>query len=164
MLYLAFSMLFSLDPCSSMLVYMLFAFPTWFMLYAMFSHAFFLFLFYVDVRVTCSHAWCHVFGYALFRSACLHACFYAYMSRSMFSNACMLGFVFFPTFMLTSTCLDVHSHAYISSFMLIFVDRCVHMLRSLFSTCFMPSSMCLCASRHVYMLRPRLCLSCHVLL
>ena len=44
------------------------------------------------------------------------------------------------------------------------VDRCVNMLRSMFCTCFMPPSMCLCASRHVYVLRPRPCLSCHVLL
>ena len=37
-----------------MLVYMLFVLI--YMLYAMFSYALFLFLFYVDVRVTCSHA------------------------------------------------------------------------------------------------------------
>ena len=95
----------------------------------------------------------------------LHVCmFYAPMPMSMPSHVCMLGFVFFHTFMLTSTCLDVHSHAYMHISMLICVDRCVYMLRSRFSTCFMPSSMCLCASRHVYVLRPRPCLSCHVLL
>ena len=33
----------------------LFVFPTCFMLYVMFSYALFLFLFYVDVRVTCSY-------------------------------------------------------------------------------------------------------------
>ena len=56
----------------------------------------------------------------------LHACFHAYVSRSMLSHACVLG--------------------------------------SMFSTCFMPSSLCLCTPCHVYVLRPRLCLSCHVLL
>ena len=83
---------------------------------------------------------------------CFWPCFYAYMSRFMFSHA----------FMLTSTCLDVHFHAYMHISMLICVDRCVYILRSLFSTFFMPSSMCLRASCHVYV--PRLCLSCHVLL
>jgi len=65
------------------------------------------------------------------------------MSRSMLSHARMLGFVFFHAFMLTSTCLDVHSHAYMHIPMLICVDQCVYMLRSMFSTCFMPSFMCL---------------------
>ena len=57
---------------------------------------------------------------------CLHTCFYAYMSKSMFS------------------------HAYV--------------LRSMFSTWFILSSICLCAPCHVCVPRPRLCLSCHVLL
>ena len=43
-----------------------------------------------------------------------------------------------------------------------FPHACV--LESMFSTCFMPSSMCLCAPCHVCVPRPRLCLSCHVLL
>ena len=89
--------------------------------------------------------------------------FYAPMPMSMPSHVCMLGFVLFH-FMLTSTYLDVHSHAYIHISMLICVDWCVYMLRSMFSTCFMPSSMCLRTSCHVYGLRPRPCLSCHVLL
>ena len=57
---------------------------------------------------------------------CLHVCFYAYMSRSMFSHAYVLGSMFF--------------------------------------TCFMLSFMSLCAPCHVCVPRPRLCLSCHVLL
>ena len=88
--------------------------------------------------------------------------FYAPMPMSMTSNACMLGFVFFHAFMLTSTCLDVHSHAHMHISMLICVDRCDYMLRSMFSACFIPSSICLCAPCHVYVPRP--CLSCHVLL
>ena len=83
--------------------------------------------------------------------------FYAPMPMSMPSHACMLGFVFSYAFMHTSTCLDVHSHAHMPIFMLICVDWCVYMLRSMFSTCFMPSSMCLHASRHLYVLRPRPC-------
>ena len=106
----------------------------------------------------------HIYGHALLRSTCLHACFYAYMSRSMPSHACMLGFVFFHAFMLTPTCLDVLLHAYMHISMLICVDWCIYMLRSMFSICFMPSSMCLRASRLVYVLRPRPCLLCHVLL
>ena len=90
--------------------------------------------------------------------------FYAPMPISMSSHACMLGFVFFLAFMLTFTCLYVHLHAYMHISILIFVDRCVYMLRSMFSTCFMPSSICLCASCLVYVPRPRPCLSCHVLL
>ena len=138
----------------------LFVFPTCFMLYAMFSYALFLFFLYVDVRVTCSHACTMllampcldlcvlcIYFHAIWLDPCLHmlicldscssmimcqvstrlhACFHAYVSRSMLSHACVLG--------------------------------------SMFSTCFMPSSMCLCTPCHVYVLRPRLCLSCHVLL
>ena len=76
----------------------------------------------------------------------------------------MLGFVFSHAFMFISTCLDVYPHAYMHISMLICVDQCVYMLRSMFSTCFLPSFMFLHASRHVYVLRPRFCLSCHVLL
>ena len=65
------------------------------------------------------------------------------------SHACMLGFVFSHAFMFVSTCLYVYPHAYMRISMFIYVDRCVYMLRSMFSTCFMPSSMCLHASRHV---------------
>ena len=97
----------------------------------------------------------------IYMSVCM---FYAPMRMSMPSHACMLGFVFFHAFMLTSTSLDVHLHAYMHIPMLIHVDQCVYMLKSMFSTCFIPSSMCLCAPCHVCVPRPRLCLSCHVLL
>ena len=90
--------------------------------------------------------------------------FYAPMPISMPSHACMLGFAFSHDFMFISTCLDVYPYAYMHISMLICVDRYVYMLRSMFSTCFMPSSMCLRASCYVYVLRPRPCLSCHVLL
>ena len=80
------------------------------------------------------------------------------------SHACMLGFAYSHAFMFISKCLDVYPHAYMRISMLICVDRYVYMLRSMFSTCFLPSSMCLHASRHVYVLRDRPCLSWHVLL
>ena len=110
-------------------------------------------------RSTCLHAWYHIFGHALLRSTCLHACFYAYMSKSMFSHACMLGFAFSRAFMHISTCLDVYPHAYMRIPMLICVDRCVYMFRSMLSTCLILSSMCLCAPCHVCLPKARLCLS-----
>ena len=106
--------------------------------------------------------WCYWLWYAwIYVSMCLFPC---YMVRSLSSHVCMLGFMFFQAFILTSICLDVHLHAYMHISMLTCVDRCVYMLRSMFSTWFMPSSMCLRALCHVYVLRPRPCLSRHVLL
>ena len=95
---------------------------------------------HVCMRVLCSYAYVYAF-----------TCLYAWI--------CVL-----PCFMLTHTCLDVLLHTYMHISMLICVDWCVCMLRSMFSICFMPSSMCLRASCLVYVLRPRPCLSCHVLL
>ena len=57
--------------------------------------------------------------------------FYAPMPMSMPSYACMLGFVIFHAFMLTSTCLDLHAY------MLVFLLLCfLHVL------CYFP---CACA-------------------
>ena len=141
----------------------LFVFPTCFMLYAMFSHAYSSFCSVLMFGSTCSNAWYHVYGYALLRSTCLYAC-----SMLLCPCLCLPMLVCSDlcshAFMLTSTCLDVHLHAYMHISMLICVDRCVHMLRPMFSTCFMSSSMCLRASRHVYVPKPWPCLSCHVLL
>ena len=57
-------------------------------------------------------------------------------------------------------CLDLRFHMFaclnLGFHMLVCLDLC--------SACFMPSSMCLCAPCHVCVPRPRLCLSCHVLL
>ena len=91
-----------------------------------------LFLLCVDARVICSHA-CH----ALLRSMCLYA----------FRHV---------------LCLDLHLYMHI--FMLICLNLVLHILvcLDLRSTCFMPSFMCLCALCHVFVPRPRLCLSCHV--
>ena len=86
--------------------------------------------------------------------------FYAPMPISMPSHACMLEFAFSHTFMFIFTCLDVYPHAYRRISMLICVDWCVSMLRSMFSICFMPSSMCLCAAMFMCL---GLGLVCHVM-
>ena len=95
--------------------------------------------------LTCLYAWIHVLP-------CLCASFH------MFINV-------FP-----GLCLDLHFYMLACSdlgfHMLMCPDLCSCMLicLDLCSTCFMPYSMCLCAPYHVCVLRPRLCLSCHVLL
>jgi len=98
-------------------------------------------------------------GYALLRSMCL-CTFFHVSCIDLHLYMLILGFLFFHAFMLAFTCLDVHSHAYMSRSMLSYA--CV--LGYMFSTCFMLSSMCLCTPCHVCVPRPRLCLSCHVLL
>ena len=75
---------------------------------------------------------------------------YAPMPMSMPSHACMLGFVFFRAFKLTSTCSDIHSHAYMHISMLICVDQCVYMLRSMFSTC-LCHHLCACMLHAMFM-------------
>ena len=63
-----------LDSHVFMLVYMSICLS--YMFYAL-CHIFLCFvplLLNVNVRVTCSHTWYHVYGYALFRSTCLYAC------------------------------------------------------------------------------------------
>ena len=117
----------------------------------------------VDVGSTCPHAWYHAYGYALLSSTCLYACFVLLCLCLCLPRLVCLD-LFFHAFMLASMCLDLCLHAYMHISMLICVDRCVYMLRSMFSICFVSSSICLRASRHIYVLRPRPWLSCHVLL
>ena len=83
-----------------------------------------------------------------------------YRVRSLSSHAYMLEFTFFHVYVLGSTCWHACFYAYMSRFMF----SHAYMLGSMFSTCFILSSMCLCAPCHICVLRPRLCLSCHVLL
>ena len=107
---------------------------------------------------------------------CFLPCF---MLRSAYVHAYMLGFMFFHVYLLALTCStciampmprSIYFQAVACSdlgfHMLICLDLCSYMLvcLDLCTTCFMPSSMCLCAPCHVCVLRPRLCLSCHVLL
>ena len=118
-------------------------------------YATFLFLLCVDVRVMYSHAWYHVYGYALLGSMCLYGFFHVlcldphlYMLICLDSRSSMF------------MCLDLRFHMFaclnLGFHMLVCLDLC--------SACFMPSSMYLCAPCHDCVLRPRLCLSCHVLL
>ena len=70
------SLLLCLMPCfmlRSMFLYVHMFRSTCFGFYVMFSYVLFPFLLYVDVRVTCSHAWYHVYGYVLLKSTCLYA-------------------------------------------------------------------------------------------
>ena len=146
----------SLDPCSSMLVYMLFVLI--YMFYAL-CHA-------LDFQIfsfACVDVWVYMLTFLILCPwPCLAQIYmfvcmlYASMPMSMPSHACMLGFVFFHPFMLTSTCLDAYLHAYIHIFPHICVDQCVYMLRSMFSTCFILFSTCLCTPCHVCVPRPRL--------
>ena len=53
-------------------------------------------------------------------------------------------------YFLPRLCLDLNAYMFVSLLIC--------------SICFMPSSMCLCALCHVCVLKPRPCLSCHVLL
>ena len=103
-------------------------------------------MFYAQICIcTCLYAWIHVLP-------CLCASFH------MFTRA------------LLCLCLDLHFYMLVCSdlgfHMLICPDLYFHMLvcLDLCSACFMPSSMCLCAPYYVCVLRPRLCLSCYVLL
>ena len=82
---------------------------------------------YVQIFVfTCLYAWIHVLPCLCAKFLHVYTHVAMPMPRSMFSNACVLGSMFF--------------------------------------TCFILSFMCLCALCHVCVPRPRLCLSCHVLL
>ena len=112
----------------------LFVFPTCSMLYAMFSYALFLFLLYVDIRVTCSHAYmillampyldlcvC-VYFHAIWLDPCLHMLICLDSCSSMFM--CQ-----------ASTCLCACFYAYMS--------------RSMF---YMPMCLDLCSLHALYYL------------
>ena len=87
---------------------------------------------------------------------CLFPC---YVFRSLSSHAYMLGFMFYHDYVLSfymltcvlpCLCLDLCFH------MLMCLDLC-----SLHALCYLP---CACALCHICVPRPRLYLSCHVLL
>ena len=52
-------------------------------------------------------------------STCLHACFYAYMSRSMLSHAYVLGSMSSTCFMLSSMCLCAPCHVCVTQSMFV---------------------------------------------
>ena len=102
--------------------------------------------------------------------------FPCFMFRSAFVHAYMLGSTFFHIYVLSFCMLTHVLHMPIPGFMFMCFDLCFHMFAcldlgfhmlvclDLCFACFMPSSMCLCPLCHVCVPRPRLCLSCHVLL
>ena len=97
-----------------------------------FFYVLFLFLLYVDVRVTCSHAWYHVYGYVLLRSTCLYArsmllCLYPSLHMLVCLDSCPS-----MSMCLISMCLHACFYAYMSMSML--PHACV--FGSMLSTCF----------------------------
>ena len=91
-----------------------------------------------------------VVGYALLGYMCLCVYFHViWLDLSLHILICLDSSSSMPICKV-STCLHVCFYSYMS--------------RSMFSTYFMLSSVCLCAPCHVCMPRPRLCLSFHVLL
>ena len=144
----------------------LFVFPTCFMLYAIFSYVLFLFC---SMLMLGLHA--HILDImsmvmpCLDPHVCMHdLCSYAYVYAFICMHAwiCVLPCFYAYTHILRCTfpCLHAYFHAYMCRSML--PHACV--LGSMFSARFIPSSMCLCPSCHVFVPKPRLCLSCHMLL
>ena len=105
--------------------------------YVMFFYVLVLFLLYVDVRITCSHAWYHVYGYVLLRSTRLVCMFYAPMPISESSHACMLGFMSFHVYVLNFYMFTCIFYAYMSMSM----PPHASVFGSMLSTCFMLFSM-----------------------
>ena len=126
-----------------------------------FPMLFFLFLLYVNVRVTCSHA-CMM----LLAMPCLDLCILCVYIHAIWLDPCLHMLICLDscssTFMCqVSTCLCTHFYAYMSKA----IFSHAYVIGSMFSTCFMLSSMCLCASHLVYVLRPCaiLALVCHAM-
>ena len=122
---------------------------------------FFLFLLYVDVRVTCSHA-CTM----LLAMPCLDLCVLCVCFHAIWLDPCLHMLICLdscPSMSMcwVSTCLRAHFYAYMSKA----IFSHAYVIGSMFSTCFMLSSMCLCASHLVYVLRPCaiLALVCHAM-
>ena len=141
----------------------------------MFSYALCLFLFQVDIRVTCSHA-CMM----LSAMPCLDLRVYVFISM-IYGWILVFTRLYAWIHVLPCLCAKfLHVYMYVS--MPICLDLCFHMhvcfyaymsrsmfthayvTGSMFSTCFMLCSMCLRASCRVCVSRPRLYLSCHLLL
>ena len=102
-----------------------------------------------------------VIGYALLGSMCLCVYFHALwldpcLHMLVCSNSCSFHIYVLGLYM--SMCM------FPCLLVLIYMFSHAYVLGFVFSTCFMPSSRCLHASHFVYALRPRPCLSCHVLL
>ena len=108
--------------------------------------------------VTCSHT-----CMTLLAMPCLDLCIYVFISMlygqilvftCLYAWICVLPCFYAYIHMLRCTFICLHAYFHAS----------IYVLGSMFFTCFMPSSMYLPASRLVYVLRSKPCLSCHVLL
>ena len=80
------------------------------LIYAMFFNVLFPFLLDVNVRVMCSHAWYHVYGYVLPRSTCLYAlsmlpCSHAYI----WVFTCLCAWIYVPYMLFAIFHVIVHS-------------------------------------------------------
>ena len=134
-----------------------------YMLRSLSSHVFVFGFFFHMLRSTSLHAY-------MFRSTCFHAICRVFMLWFIFSLYCCLdlhAYMLDITF-LAMPCLDLHVYMHVP--MPICVDLCFHMLTCLGLLLYMlyaishVRSICLRASCHVYVFRPRLYLSYHVLL
>ena len=119
---------------------------------------FFLSMLMLGYMLTCLY---DVIGYALLGSMCLCVYFHALwldpcLHMLVCSNSCSFHIYVLGLYM--SMCM------FPCLLVLIYMFSHAYVLGFVFSTCFMPSSRCLHASHFVYALRPRPCLSCHVLL
>ena len=94
----------------------------------------------------CSDLCVYVLFFVFYAYICVRSCLYAWIQVL----PCLCASFHMFTHMLPCLCLDL----------------CFHMLvcSDLYSMHFMLLSMCLCALCHDCVPRPRLCLSCHVLL
>ena len=154
--FMLYAMLTCLDPCVYAYIYISICLDPVFTCLRVWI------LFHM-LRSTSLHAY-------MFRSTCFHAICHVFMLRSIFSLYCcldlhayMLDIVF-----LAMPCLDLH--VYMHSSMPICLDLCFHILACLGLLLYMlyaishVRSICLHASCNVYVFRPKLCLSRHVLL
>ena len=114
-------------------------------------------LFFCSYMLTCL---CDVVGFALLGFMCLCVYFHAIWLDPCFHMLICLDSCSSMLMYQACTCWCVYFYAYLSRSMF----SHAYVSRSIFFTCFILSSMCLCTPCHVCVPRPRLCLSCHVLL
>ena len=118
--------------------------------YAMFFYVLFLFLLYVDVRVTCLHAYMLDIMSMVMSCLDLHVCIQVLCSYAYIRVfTCLYAWIHaFPC--LCAKFLYVYMHVSMPISML--PHACV--FGSMLSTCFMLFSMCLCTLCHVRVPRP----------
>ena len=111
------------------------------------SNVLFLFLLYVDVRVMDSHAWYHVYGYALLGSMCLYVFHHVFVLRYTTIHAYMFGFAFFHVYVLSFCMLTHVLHMLMPRSMFLWLDLRFHMFACLDlgfpQACVLKSVLCL---------------------